>query len=338
MRRLSILLPILFMAACHSAEPVPSRLYVSLERANAVAAIDPATGKVVKQIAVGTRPRGLRVSPDGKTLFVTISGSPIGGPGIDESKLARPNHSADGIAVVDLASGKLDHVLNAGTDPETFALSEDGTTIYVSNEDNGTVSAIAIAGGAAPRSAKVGEEPEGVVISADGTRLFVACEASDYVAMLDARTLAPRGTVPLEGRPRSLLRSRDGKTIFVAVEGAGKLAMLSADDGKILAVFDIRNGNPDVRPMGMAEAPNGHLLVTTGRAGSILEIDTVARRVVRQITNVGARPWGITFDRSGKIAATANGPSNDVTILDAAGLRIRARVKTGGSPWGVVSD
>src|SRR5206468_8844866 len=145
-----ILLSILFIGACQSAKPLPSRLYVSLERGNAVAAIDPVSGKVVQQIAVGTRPRGLRLSPNGQTLFVTVSGSPIGGPGVDESKLPPPNHSADGIAVVDLASGKVDHVLKAGTDPETFALSDDGNTLYVSNEDSGSVSAVPVTGRGAP--------------------------------------------------------------------------------------------------------------------------------------------------------------------------------------------
>lgn len=337
MRNFILLVPILLIGACQSAEPLPSRLYVSLERGNAVAAIDPVSAKVVQHIDVGARPRGVQLSPDGKTLFVAVSGSPIAGPGVDESKLPPPNHSADGIAVVDLASGRVERVLQAGTDPETFVLSKDGRTIYVSNEDSGSVSAIPTQGAGDRRSAKVGEEPEGVAVSADGTRLFVACESSDYVAMLDARTLAPRGTVALQGRPRSLLRSRDGKTIFVAVESAGKLAMLSAENGAILALIDLRDGNPDIRPMGMAEAVNGHLFVTTGRGGSILEVDPASRRVVRQIANVGARPWGIAFDRSGKLIATANGPSNDVTIVDAKSGTIRAKVTAGASPWGVVA-
>ncbi|HEV2595837.1 MAG TPA: hypothetical protein VGU01_11610 [Sphingomicrobium sp.] len=337
MQRLS-LVPILLLGACQSAHPLPPRFYVSLERGNAVAEIDAASGKLLRQISVGMRPRGIRLAPDGKTLFVTVSGSPIGGPGVDETKLPPPDHTADGIAVVDVASGKVDRVLQAGTDPEAFALSDDGHTIFVSNEDSGTVSAIPVGTTNAARRAKVGDEPEGVAVSADGTRLFVACEASDYVAMLDARTLAPRGTVPLKGRPRTLLRSRDGNTIFVAIEGAGKLAMLSAVDGKIIAVINLRTKDPDVRPMGMAESANGHLLVTTGRAGSILEVDPARRRVVREIANVGARPWGIAFDRSGGLIATANGPSNDVTILDARSGKIRAKVKAGASPWGVVAS
>ena len=43
--------------------------------------------------------------------------------------------SKDGIAVVDVASRKMIRVLPGGSDPETFDISQDGTTLFVSNED-----------------------------------------------------------------------------------------------------------------------------------------------------------------------------------------------------------
>ena len=69
------------------AAPAGPRLYVSDETGGSVVVIDPAAGKVVERIAVGKRPRGIRLSRDGKELLVALSGSPIAGPGVDESKL-----------------------------------------------------------------------------------------------------------------------------------------------------------------------------------------------------------------------------------------------------------
>src|SRR5215831_16642733 len=79
------------------------RLYVSDETGGNIVVIDPVAGQVVDKIAVGKRPRGIRLSRDGKELLVALSGSPIGGPGVDESKLPPPDRTADGIGVVDLA-------------------------------------------------------------------------------------------------------------------------------------------------------------------------------------------------------------------------------------------
>src|SRR5881394_1675492 len=63
--------------------------------------------EVVARIPVGKRPRGLKLARDGKTLYVALSGSPRGGPGVDESKLPPPDRAADGVGVVDLTARKL---------------------------------------------------------------------------------------------------------------------------------------------------------------------------------------------------------------------------------------
>src|SRR4051812_40170852 len=81
------------------------RAYVSNEAAGTVSVIDPEDGAVVATIPVGRRPRGMRLSPDGRTLYVALSGSPAVPPGGAERDDVRPapDRSADGIAVVDLA-------------------------------------------------------------------------------------------------------------------------------------------------------------------------------------------------------------------------------------------
>ena len=123
------------------------RLYVSDETGGNVVVIDPAAGQVVEKIAVGKRPRGIRLSRDGKELLVALSGSPIGGPGVDESKLPPPDRTADGIGIVDLATHKLIRKYQSGEDPEVFDISPDGSTIYVSNEASGHASVVATARG-----------------------------------------------------------------------------------------------------------------------------------------------------------------------------------------------
>src|SRR4051812_36080908 len=53
-----------------------SLLYVSAEEGGEVVIIDAGAGEVVGRVPVGKRPRGLKLSGDGKHLFVALSGSP----------------------------------------------------------------------------------------------------------------------------------------------------------------------------------------------------------------------------------------------------------------------
>ena len=55
-------------------------VFVTNEDSDNVTIIDSGTDSVIATVPAGKRPRGIRLSPDGKTLFVAVSGSPKGGP------------------------------------------------------------------------------------------------------------------------------------------------------------------------------------------------------------------------------------------------------------------
>lgn len=61
------------------------RIYVTNEVSGDLTVIDSATYNVIATVALGKRPRGIHASPDRKTLYVALSGSPIAGPDVDES-------------------------------------------------------------------------------------------------------------------------------------------------------------------------------------------------------------------------------------------------------------
>ena len=95
-----------------SREPAPAapvaptgRLYVTNENSGDLSVIDTATRRVIATIPLGKRPRGIKVSPDGATLYVALSGSPMAPPGTDERTLPPPDRKADGIGVVDVKEG-----------------------------------------------------------------------------------------------------------------------------------------------------------------------------------------------------------------------------------------
>src|SRR5262245_43948792 len=64
---------------------------VSNEASNDLSIIDGETDQLLRSLPVGKRPRGLKVSPDGSKVYVALSGSPRGGPNVDESTLPPPD-------------------------------------------------------------------------------------------------------------------------------------------------------------------------------------------------------------------------------------------------------
>ena len=273
-------------------------------------------------------------------LLVALSGSPIAGPGVDESKLPPADRAADGIGVVDLATRKLVRTLTSGQDPEAFDLSPDGKTMYVSNEETAEMSVLDITTGTIRERVKVGEEPEGVTVRPDGREVYVTCEGDNEVVAVDTTTLKVVGRMKTAARPRSVVftqgrgdgvrdrrerrdrhgdrhREAHGRDVDRHPEDAEGPDTAAADGRRALA-----RRSAGVRVARPGEGDRRHRR-RQARAGR------------RTIEDVGDRPWGIDVSADGKKVYTANGPSADVSIVDLATGTVERRIATGGSPWGL---
>src|SRR5262249_52376512 len=162
-----------FFAICFScvvvagvlrAEPPAYLVFVSNERSGDVTVIDGATDAVLSTFPVGKRPRGIHATPDGRRVFVTLSGSPRMAPGLDENRTPADKR-ADGFGVIDPAARRLIDRWHVGSDPEQFAISKDGKFAFIANEDDASASIIDLDSGQLRGKIKVSEEPEGVGVN-----------------------------------------------------------------------------------------------------------------------------------------------------------------------------
>jgi YVTN family beta-propeller protein len=345
--------PHIFASALIALSPVPAlaaqnyQVYVSNERSGDVTVIDGSDHKVLATIPVGKRPRGIHAGPDGKTVYVALSGTPIAAPpqldshgnpifqkrkDDDDDDDVKSDKSADAIGVLDVAQRKLTGKILAGSDPEEFALSKDGKQLYVSNEDVKTASVIDIATGKVQHIVLVGQEPEGVATLPDGKHFYVTCESGGDIFVIDTVNFKPVAQFKVEPRPRSAAFLSTGGIGFIPSESVGKLNVIDTVHSVVSKVIELPEGS---RPMSVKLSPDEKTLyVSNGRGGTISVIDTHTYALLNTI-KVGTRPWGIAVSPDGKILYSANGPSNDVSVVDLAANKEVARVKAGTSPWSV---
>jgi YVTN family beta-propeller protein len=323
------------------------QIYVSNEKSGDITVINGSDNQVLATIPVGKRPRGIHASPDGKTVYVALSGTPIAAPpqldvkgnpifqkgkDDDDDDSVKADKSADAIGVVDVAQGKLTGKISAGSDPEEFSLSRDGTKLYVSNEDVKTASVINIATGKVEHIIAVGQEPEGVATTPDGKRFYVTCEAGGEIYVVDTAGYTTIGHFKVNLRPRSMDFLPGGGIGFIPSESTGELNVIDTVNFKVLKVITLPAGS---RPMSVKVAANGQkVYVSNGRAGTVSVLDSRTYELLNTI-KVGVRPWVIALSPDGKFLYTANGPSNDVSVVDLEANKEIARVKAGMSPWGV---
>ena len=322
-------------AALPAADPAGAyRVLVTNERSGTLTVIDGKTRSVVATVQLGKRPRGLKTSPDGKLLYVALSGSPIAGPGVDESKLPPADKGADGIGVVDLSTLKLVKVLRGVSDPEQLAVSADGKRLFVASEDTGQAFVLDTGDGRVLAKLAVGGEPEGVTLSPDGRHVYVSSEEDHHIAVIDTTTTRVVKTLEVGQRPRFTVFSDDGAQAFVSAENDGSISVIDAKALKVSRTIKLEGAL--TRPVGMVVSHDGkRLYAVTGRGRNLMELEIATGKVLRTV-EVGPRPWGVSLSPRGDVLYTANGNSNDVSVVDATSFKVLSRIPAGDSPWGAI--
>lgn len=187
--------------------------YVSNEAGGTVDVVTMQDFKVVKTIEVGKMPHNVRFSPDGRYAYATLQGEGnLGVIDTQQMKLVRkipmpgltgPHNldiTADGktayvrdlvkhVAKVDLTSGKVLKVADAGTGHAGIDLLPDGKYVVTGAIADKVVTVFDPATLEVVKRIDVGQGPHGVRASRDSRWLYVSVTGINKLAVIDTRTL-----------------------------------------------------------------------------------------------------------------------------------------------------
>ncbi|HON11299.1 MAG TPA: YncE family protein, partial [Chitinispirillaceae bacterium] len=270
--------------------PDNTRLFVAEQTAKQIAVIDLTNNTVIRKIKLPNEVTGLAVSQDGSKVYATCS-SEIWPSGI--------------VCEVDAAAGKVLRRIPAGHSARSPVISPDGTTLYVCNTFNNSISVIDIAAGRETRRIPVIREPYSARLTPDGSVLVVA------------------NSLPNE-------KSTDSLNISC------KISLIDAVSGNVTANIPLTVGSHSV--FGMAISPDGayafatHLIgmfnipatiITNGwiHTNNVAVIDIARKKLLNDMTldyseEGAANPWGIDCTDDGKFLCIAHSGSNEISIIN----------------------
>ncbi len=308
-------------AFCLSLPLCAETVFVTLEKDNAIAVVDPVSGKLIKTVVIGQRPRGITLTADGKNLLVATS---------DDNT----------IKIIDAQTLKEVGQLPSDKDPETFALSPDGKRLFVSNEDDNLVTVIDVANKKAIKQIKVGVEPEGIAISPDNQWIVSASETTNMLHWIDSKRLEIIDNTLVDARPRAVAFTADSQQLWVSSEMAGTVSVVDVKTRKLLKTIPLQVPGvtaEKIQPVGIAIDKNRQwAYVAMGPANRVAMIDAKTF-TVKNYFLVGQRVWNLTFSPDQKRLYTTNGISNDMSIIDLVAQKVVKSVAVGRYPWGIVA-
>jgi len=298
-----------------TAEPT-LRVFVTNEKDDSISVIDSRTNKVEKTIAVGKRPRGIGLAPDGTEFYVALG-------------------AENAIAVVDPKSLAVLRKIPSGDDPEAFDVHSNGN-IYLSNEDDAKATVLNPKSGQIVAQIPVGLEPEGVAVSPDGKQVIVTSESTNMLHVINVPGHEVIANILVGSRPRAAVFSKDGKWAYASSEIGGEVKRIDMSNHKIVnkrVLADDQAKPKDVR----LSKDERTLYVAGGRANKVFVLDAETLEIKKDIP-VGERVWGLAISRDGRRLYTTNGLSHSVSVIDTTKSEVMATVDVGQFPWGIVID
>ncbi|HEX4599591.1 MAG TPA: beta-propeller fold lactonase family protein [Burkholderiaceae bacterium] len=330
----------MFAAVLPSAWAAPAQgvAYVT-NQGDGVSVIDLATLKIARTIQVGKDPRGLGITPDGRTLVTA-------------------NQADEDISVVDAATGKTAHRITVGKNAEFVRVSPDGRFAYVTYEPSSTgkppgkeeqasgkgdkaeqaepaeIAVVDLSKFQVSARLPASLETEGMDFSLDQRNLIVANEGDDTVVVYDLATGHAIKKIDVSRfgkRPRGVKVSPDGSTVLVTLESSDNFLVLDSHYEPQKAVATGKG------PYGVAFEPGGAAVwIAVARSEQIQVLDSSTFAPLASIP-VGKRCWHFSFTPDGTKALVACGRSDALTVIDVATRQAVSTLTGFKQPWGIVT-
>jgi YVTN family beta-propeller protein len=213
-----------------------------------------------------------------------------------------------------------------GAQTAGVAVSADGSTLYVANMNDDSVSVV----NAAQRTVTSeyhlytpgstvaqGEYPRWVTPlagpSGQTSKLYVSSVRDGEVISINVQNNGAQTVIPVGGEPNKMILSKDGSTLYVANGDNDEIDVISTATDTETQVIPLRRpGYPyrGANPNSLALSPNGSTLYVTIAGENAVAVVNLARGTVSGRIPTGWYPSSVSVSANGKTLFIANYKSN----------------------------
>lgn len=294
--------------------PDGSRAYVA-SVSGQVQVVNTSTNAITANITLpGYQVLQVATSPDGKTVYALSRNASY----LLDSSLPGT------VSVIDTATNTVTATIPVGNTPNTFALSPDGTTLYVGYliSVNSTGTKYGFGGvidvidtttktvaGSFPISSADAIGTVAMRFSEDGSFAYLVL-SSGQVQVFDTATRSSTAAITVGASPYGVAFSPDGSRAYVPSVGSGTVSVIDTARKAVIGTVDL-----DGSPIAVAVSPDGNMVyVSDYSGGSVAVIDASTNAVITRVP-VGTQPARMAVTSDGRHIYVPNAGSNTVSLL-----------------------
>jgi YVTN family beta-propeller protein len=259
-------------------------------------------------VQTGAMPFGVLASPDGRRVYTA-------------------NYASDNVTVIDTRTQTPVYNVPAGDGPYQLALSPDAATLFVSDFDGATVTALNVGGNTTPThkwTLQLPYSPTAMAVTPDGHFLFVNLDQDWKTLGVDLTAAVPQvvNQIQVGPAPVAMTMSKDGKRVYVAnefdqlIQWGASLSIIDSEDPLHATETQRIQLAQGASPRGqMSLSANGRwLFIAEGGTASVTTVDLSTNQIAAE-TRTWPGPLGAAMSPDGALLYSSN-EGNVISIVD----------------------
>lgn len=200
------------------------RIFVSMPSVNQVAAIDSLTFRLISNIKAGGKPSRIVLQPDGKYLWV--ANDEADGP------------AGSGVTVIDTTTLLVVAHIPTGKGHHEIAMDEN-QNVYVTNQQDGTVSVISGEKLAKVKDITAGKTPVAMAYSRTSKSVYVANRDDGKITVISTENQEVSGRLVEKPGLTALAITPDGRWGFVANGKGNTVSLFDVSSGRFIQQYQV---------------------------------------------------------------------------------------------------
>ncbi len=194
--------------------------------------------------------------------------------------------------------------------PNSAALSKDGTKVYITNRGNNKVTVANVNDNSIATEIVVGNNPYGAIVSKDGTKLYVANYSDSTVSIIDTSSNSVLSTVNVCENP--VVFTRVDESIYVGCSTSDNTNVQKIDSNNNVSAVANTGGLIG----GLAVNIDQSRLYVADRMNNSVSIINTSNNAILNTINVGSGPFGLDINSDGTKLYVANSQGKSVSVID----------------------
>lgn len=211
--------------------------------------VDTTSFAIDKAIAVGSVPKYVAVTPDGRHALVS-------------------NWCSYDLSVIDTASSTETARVKLGAYPRGIVVDPASTTAYVAVMGSFDIAKVSLADSTVSWIRRVGNAPRHLALDPSGAFLYATLNGEGRVAKIDVATGAVVAKVATGSAPRSMAIAPDGQSLYVVNYNSGTVTKVATSDLRVLQTV-----RTPTHPIGITYEPAAGRVWVACYSGAILVYD-----------------------------------------------------------------